>query len=108
MQFALEKKLALQPGDKDMIIMLHEVEFTKENKNYKSTSTLLLNGDDDVHTAMAKTVGLPLGVAAKLILNGTITSKGLQIPVIKEIYEPVLHALQQHGIEFKEETQRLS
>jgi len=108
LQFALEKKLALQPSDKDMIIMLHEVEFTKENKNYKSTSTLLLKGDDDVHTAMAKTVGLPLGVAPKLILNGTITSKGLQIPVIKEIYEPVLHALQQHGIEFKEETQRLS
>ncbi len=108
MQFALEKKLALQTGDKDMIIMLHEMEFTRENEKYKSTSTLLLNGEDDVHTAMAKTVGLPLGVAAKLILNGTIAVKGLHIPVTKEIYEPVLKELETHGIIFNESRQELA
>ena len=51
---------------------------------------------------MAKTVGLPLGIAAKLILNGTIKSKGLHIPVIKEIYEPVLQELAANHIVFQE------
>lgn len=104
LQFALEKKLALQDGDKDMIVMLHELEYEKNDKKYKSTSTLILNGEDDLHTAMAKTVGLPLGIAAKLILNGTIQTKGLHIPVIKEIYKPVLKELELHGIVFKDQT----
>jgi saccharopine dehydrogenase-like NADP-dependent oxidoreductase len=108
LQFALEKKLALQAGDKDMVVMQHEIEFEKEQKNYKSTSTLILKGSDGVHTAMAKTVGLPLGIAAKLILNGTIRLAGLHVPVIKEIYDPVLEELKQHGIIFKEQKQELS
>jgi saccharopine dehydrogenase-like NADP-dependent oxidoreductase len=108
LQFALEKKLALQPGDKDMIVMLHEIEFSKGKKKYKSTSTLLLNGENDVHTAMAKTVGLPLGIAAKLILNGALQMKGLRIPVTKDIYEPVLRELQLLGISFREETSELA
>jgi saccharopine dehydrogenase-like NADP-dependent oxidoreductase len=107
LQFALEKKLALQAGDKDMVIMQHEIEFDKLGKKYKSISTLLLTGEDDVHTAMAKTVGLPLGIAAKLILTGTIQSKRLHIPVAKEIYEPVLQELKLNGIEFKERTEEL-
>lgn len=104
LQFALEKKLALHDGDKDMIVMLHELEYEKDEKKYKSTSTLILNGEDDLHTAMAKTVGLPLGIAAKLILNGTIQTKGLHLPVIKEIYEPVLKELELQGIVFKDQT----
>lgn len=107
LQFILEKKLALQAGDKDMIVILHEIEFEKENKKYKTTGTLKLTGENDVHTAMAKTVGLPLGIAAKLILNGTITIKGLHIPVIKEIYEPVLKELKLCGIKFDEQTQSI-
>jgi saccharopine dehydrogenase-like NADP-dependent oxidoreductase len=102
LQLSLEKKLALQPGDKDRVVMLHEIEFLREGKKYKSTSTLVLDGKDDLHTAMAKTVGLPLGVAARLILNGTIQTKGLQIPVGPEIYEPVLKALEEEGIHFVE------
>lgn len=108
LQFALEKKLALQPGDKDMIIMHHEIEFEKEKTRYKSTGTLILKGDDDAHTAMAKTVGLPLGIAARLILNGTINLSGLHIPVVKAIYEPVLEELKLHGLIFKEQIQELS
>jgi len=57
---------------------------------------------------MAKTVGLPLGIAAKLVLNGTIQSKGLCIPVIANIYEPVLDALTSEGIVFMEEDILLS
>jgi len=108
LQFALENKLALQAGDKDLVVMLHEVEFRRGRERYKSTSTLVLQGDDDLHTAMAKTVGLPLGVAARMILNGRIQSRGLQIPITPEIYEPVLEELARHGIRFSEETQQLT
>ena len=107
LQFALEKKLALQPGDKDMVVMHHEMEFEREGKNYRSLSTLIVKGEDDVHTAMAKTVGLPLGIATRLALNGTITSTGLRVPVSKEIYEPVLAELKFNGIEFNETREEL-
>jgi saccharopine dehydrogenase-like NADP-dependent oxidoreductase len=107
LQFALEKKLALQPEDRDMIVMLHEIEYQKDEHLYKATSTLLLQGDDSLHTAMAKTVGLPLGIAAKLILDGTISMKGLHIPIAREIYEPVLEELELYGVRFKEQTQKI-
>ncbi|MGZ3845517.1 MAG: saccharopine dehydrogenase C-terminal domain-containing protein [Flavisolibacter sp.] len=107
LQFALEKKLALQPGDKDMVVMHHEMEFEREGKNYRSLSTLIVKGENDVHTAMAKTVGLPLGIATRLVLNGTISSGGLRVPVSKEIYEPVLAELKFHGIEFNETREEL-
>jgi saccharopine dehydrogenase-like NADP-dependent oxidoreductase len=102
LQIALEKKLALKSGDKDMIIMFHEIEYSKEDKKYKSSASLVVKGEDDVHTAMAKTVGLPLGIAARLILNGTIQTTGLKIPIASEIYQPVLKELHQHGIHFTE------
>ena len=103
LQFALENKLALEPVDKDMVIMLHEIEYIRDNEGYKYTSCLSVTGEDAIHTAMAKTVGLPLGIAAKLILDGTIKTKGIQIPVIPEIYEPVLKELEKNGIVFKEQ-----
>ena len=107
LQFALEKKLALQAGDKDLVIMQHEIEFEKENDKFKSISTLIVTGTDDLHTAMAKTVGLPLGIATKLILNGTIHVTGLHIPVLKEIYDPVLEELKLYDIEFKERVEQI-
>ena len=103
MQLALEKKLALQPGDKDMIVMLHEVEYTIDNRQLAINSSLVVKGENSLRTAMAKTVGLPLGIAAKLILNGTIKLTGLHIPTKKEIYEPVLKELEEHQIKFHEE-----
>jgi len=103
LQKILEKKWALQPDDKDMIVMQHEIEYTdKAHQHKKITSSLIVKGIDQGRTAMAKTVGLPLGIAAKLILNGVIKTKGLKIPIEKEIYEPVLKELQQNGIEFHE------
>jgi saccharopine dehydrogenase (NADP+, L-glutamate forming) len=84
--------------------MLHEVEFDVQGSKQKRTSTLLLEGEDAVYTAMAKTVGLPLAVATKAILNGTITCKGLHIPISRDIYEPVLQELEANGIRFSEQT----
>jgi saccharopine dehydrogenase (NADP+, L-glutamate forming) len=64
---------------------------------------LVVKGEDSLHTAMAKTVGLPLGIAAKLILNGKIKLTGLHIPTVKEIYEPVLKELELNDVKFREE-----
>ncbi|MFY7841004.1 MAG: saccharopine dehydrogenase C-terminal domain-containing protein [Lacibacter sp.] len=102
LQQKAEQKLALKPTDKDMIVMLHEIEYSKNNKTHTINSSLVVKGDNNRRTAMAKTVGLPLGIAAKLILEEKIKLKGLQIPTRKEIYEPVLLELQQHGVVFKE------
>jgi saccharopine dehydrogenase-like NADP-dependent oxidoreductase len=98
--FALEKKLPLKENDKDMVVMLHEIEYEINNEKKKIESSLMISGEDSRRTAMAKTVGLPLGIVAKLILNGDINLKGLHIPVSKEIYEPVLKELEEHGVKF--------
>jgi saccharopine dehydrogenase-like NADP-dependent oxidoreductase len=103
LQFALEKKLVLSPTDKDMIVMQHEIEYEINGNKEEIISSLVVYGKDSVHTAMAKTVGLPLGIAAKLILNGSINLTGIHLPVIKEIYEPVMQELQQNGISFIEQ-----
>ncbi|MDE3235453.1 MAG: saccharopine dehydrogenase NADP-binding domain-containing protein [Bacteroidota bacterium] len=102
LQFILENKLALQPGDKDMIVMLHEIVYELDGDEKKVSSLLKLIGENDIRTAMATTVGLPLGIAAKLILENEIHEKGLLIPTLPSIYEPVLKELTQHGIQFKE------
>ncbi len=102
LQFAVERKLALEPGDKDMIIMLHEFEYETGNKKSSIVSSLVVIGEDNLRTAMAKTVGLPLGIAARLILNEKIKLTGLHIPTHKEIYEPVLKELELYGVRFDE------
>jgi saccharopine dehydrogenase-like NADP-dependent oxidoreductase len=105
LQFALEKRLGLRPYDKDMIVMLHEIEFENSKKqitNSKITSSLIVKGENSLRTAMAKTVGLPLGIATKLILSGKIKLTGLHIPTHKEIYEPVLRELEELGVRFHE------
>ena len=104
MQLALEIKLALQAEDKDMIVMLHEIEYEVNGQRSIVNSSLVVKGENNLRTAMAKTVGLPLGIAVKMILNGTIDLTGLHIPTKKEIYEPVLKELEEHEIKFNEET----
>ena len=105
LQFVLENKLVMKPDDKDMIIMLHEIEYLHNGENKNSRSCLIVKGQDQTHTAMAKTVGLPLGIAAKLILEDKIKLTGIHIPVIAEIYEPVLKELELNGIKFNEVTE---
>jgi len=102
LQFVLENKLYLLQHDKDMIVMLHEFEYTVNGQPSTINSSLIVKGENSLHTAMAKTVGLPLGIAAKLILDGTITTTGLHIPIVKEIYEPVLKELEEFDIKFNE------
>ena len=103
LQVALEKKLALSENDRDMVVMKHELEYEFGGSQFRHNSTLVVKGENNQHTAMASTVGLPLGIAARLILDGTIQCRGLQIPTSKEIYEPVLEVLEKKGIRFVEE-----
>ena len=102
LRFAIETKLSLDPVDKDMVVMFHEIEYEQHNQQHCINSTLVMKGENGVRTAMAKAVGLPLAIAAKLILLGKITVTGLHIPVIPEIYEPVMNELKEFGILFQE------
>jgi saccharopine dehydrogenase-like NADP-dependent oxidoreductase len=104
LQHILMKKWSMQSGDKDMVVMLHRFVYKKEEKEITLQSTLVAEGDNEVSTAMAKTVGLPLGIAAKLILENKITERGVVIPVSEQFYKPILAELQTLGISIKEET----
>lgn len=102
LQFVLEKKLKLEDHDKDMIVMVHEIEYILNGKNYQLTSSMVAKGEDNIRTAMAKTVGLPLGIACTLILENKLNSTGVLIPTLPEIYEPVLHELKSFDLIFHE------
>jgi saccharopine dehydrogenase-like NADP-dependent oxidoreductase len=103
LQGLIEESWKMKENDKDMILMLHEFEYELKGENQILRSSLIVKGENSFRTAMAKTVGLPLGIAAKLILENKIALSGLHIPIIPEIYEPVLHELALEGIRFHEE-----
>ena len=103
LQKITEEKLSLSNEDKDMVVMQHQFDYIFQKKEFKLNSSLVVFGDDQTNTAMAKTVGLPVAIAVKLILNKTIKLKGVQIPTSKEIYTPVLNELAKNGINFIEE-----
>jgi len=103
LQKILEEKWRLEPDDKDMIVMQHQFDFEKEGVRKKRYSTMVCIGEDTIHTAMSMTVGLPLAMVARRILQGEYTGKGVQLPVLAEIYNPVLEELKDYGIRFVEE-----
>ena len=103
LQKILEEKWTLSAEDKDMIVMQHQFEYTLNGEDKKLNSSLLVFGDNQRDTSMAKTVGLPVAIATKLILTGEIKSTGVRIPTSKDIYIPVLKELTENGINFVEE-----
>ncbi len=103
LQALLEEKWKLKPNDKDMIVMQHEFGVQGRGSGAKKIiSSLVVKGEDPVHTAMAKTVGLPAAIGAKLVLQDRIPSRGVLIPTTKEIYSPVLAELEKFSIIFSE------
>jgi len=102
LQHLLEQRWILKEGDKDMIMMQHIFEYQVNGVAKHLTSSLVVKGDDTTNTAMAKTVGLPLAIAARHILRGDIKLKGVQIPVKEELYVPILKELGEMGICFSE------
>ncbi len=102
LEHILNKKWKLKTGDKDFIVMWHRFVFSQGGTTKEIQAHLTVTGDDEVNTAMAKTVGLPLAIAAKLLLEGKIKSRGVAIPVDQDIYDPVLNELSRYGIRLVE------
>jgi saccharopine dehydrogenase (NAD+, L-glutamate forming) len=95
---------SLKPKDKDMIVMYHKFGYELNGEKHQIDATMVCTGDDQTFTAMAKTVGLPVGIATLAILNNKIKKYGVQIPINKDIYEPILSELESFGIIFKEKS----
>lgn len=102
LQKILEEKWSLDEGDKDMIVMFHKFGYELNGEQKMIESSMVTLGKDAKETAMARTVGLPLAIAARHILLGKIHTPGVQIPISKEIYEPMLQELSEYGISFSE------
>jgi len=102
LEFILSESWSLEVNDKDMIVMCHKFGYELNNKKYQIESNMICTGKDQTYTAMAKTVGLPLAIATVAILNSEIKAIGVQLPINKNIYNPILKELQDYGIEFKE------
>lgn len=102
LQKILEDRWTLQHGEKDMIVMYHKFGYEIDGVKKQIDSTMVCLGDGDKETAMAKTVGLPVAIAALKILNHKIKTYGVQIPITEEVYKPILAELQEYGIRFRE------
>jgi len=102
LQKILMDSWTLQEDDKDMIVMYHKFGYELNGERHQIDSTMVTIGEDQTYTAMAKTVGLPLAIATLAILNEKITNPGVQIPITREVYEPILKELEDFGIRFTE------
>lgn len=103
LQKILMDKWTLAENDKDMIVMYHKFGYELDGETYQIDSSMVTTGEDQTYTAMAKTVGLPVAIAALKILNKEISTPGVLRPIAKEVYEPILEELENYGINFKEE-----
>ena len=102
LQKILSDSWTLKENDKDMIVMHHIFGYELHGKKHQLESSLVVNGDNQTYTAMAKTVGLPVAIAALKILKGEIKTPGVQLPISKEVYNPILKELEEYGVLFKE------
>ncbi len=103
LQHRLQEKWKLEPDDKDMIVMQHQFEYLLGKERKRIVSSMVAIGKNKNETAMSLTVGLPLGIAAKLILDGKLRSTGVKIPIDRVFYDPILKELEEYGIRFIEE-----
>jgi len=102
LQYILEDSWSLEKEDKDMIVMYHKFGFELNGAKKQLDANMVVVGENRTHTAMAKTVGLPVAMATLHILNKKITTPGVRIPIAPEVYQPILKELQGHGIRFNE------
>ncbi len=102
LQDLLEEKWALQPEDKDLIVMSHLLEYTINDRTEKLTSSLLYEGQHAKDTAMGRLVGVPLAIMTKLLLTNQINLTGIKIPIYPQVYKPALKELEEYGVEFKD------
>lgn len=97
----LEAKLSFNKGERDMIILRNDVGLRHPTGELETKHiSLVVYGDPSGFSAMAKTVGYPAAIAARMVLDGEICSKGLVVPMTKEVYGPVLARLKEEGLHF--------
>jgi saccharopine dehydrogenase-like NADP-dependent oxidoreductase len=102
LQLIIEDKWKMAPDDKDMCVMYHKVTFKdKAGKVFECCSHMVAIGNED-NTAMASTVGLPIGIFARRALKMNLGYKGVMLPLAKDVYEPVLKELEEYGVRFEE------
>ncbi|MFD1614290.1 saccharopine dehydrogenase family protein [Gelatiniphilus marinus] len=102
LQKILMDSWTLETNDKDMIVMYHKFGYELNGKKHQIDANMVVLGEDQTYTAMSKTVGLPVAMATLAILNKKITTPGVQIPITKEVYKPILKELKGFGIQFNE------
>ncbi|MEK6153262.1 saccharopine dehydrogenase C-terminal domain-containing protein [Flavobacteriaceae bacterium 3-367] len=102
LQQILEDSWTLAANEKDMIVMYHKFGYELMGEKKQIDANMVVLGKNRTHTAMARTVGLPVAIATLLILNKRISTPGVQIPIRKEVYEPILEELTEHGVLFQE------
>jgi len=98
----LSESWKLNPKDRDMIVMYHKFGYELNGEKKQIDSKMVTIGENQIYTAMAKTVGLPVAIASLAILNGKIKTYGVQLPIKQEVYDPILDELKKFGIEFNE------
>ncbi|MFY0594314.1 saccharopine dehydrogenase family protein [Roseivirga sp.] len=103
LEHILKKKWTIGPDQKDQIVMWHLFDYEENGKTKRIRSAMVANGENAIDTAMSKTVGLPLGIATKLLMEGKIEARGVQIPITPEFYNPILAELETLGFDFVEE-----
>ena len=102
LQKILMDSWTLKQEDKDMIVMYHKFGYELNGKKYQIDATMVCKGDNQTYTAMAKTVGLPVAIGTLKLLNNEFNLKGVQTPIKKAIYKPILNELEDFDIIFKE------
>jgi saccharopine dehydrogenase-like NADP-dependent oxidoreductase len=96
--------LPYAPGERDMLLMRHDLTFEYDGRARRECITAIMvdygipNGD----SSMARTVSLPAAIGARMILEGKIHIRGVQIPIEQDIYDPVLAELEKMKISFTE------
>jgi len=100
----MQKALCYQPSERDMLLMRHDITFEYEDGKRRERITAIMvdfgipNGD----SSMARTVSLPAAIGTRMLLEEKIQLRGVQIPIVADIYDPVLEELEKMGIGFKE------
>jgi saccharopine dehydrogenase (NAD+, L-glutamate forming) len=102
LQKILMDSWTLSKDDKDMIVMYHKFGYELDGKKRQIDATMVVLGEDQTYTAMSKTVGLPVAMATLDILNKKIVTPGVQIPITREVYKPILKELESYGVAFTE------
>jgi saccharopine dehydrogenase (NADP+, L-glutamate forming) len=100
----LLSKWKLQPDDKDLIVMQHQIDYELDGEAKRDISNLVMHGNDAEDTAMSRLVGLPLGIFVRLMSQGQIQATGVHIPTMREVYEPVLKEMEEYGLSFTHQT----